>query len=141
MRKFLSSSERETKRFARKFAKHLKAGDTVALLGVLGTGKTTFAKGLALGLGLKSRVASPSFVIFNTAKVPGQNLRFYHFDLYRLAGQHDLIELGFSEILQDPQSIVVIEWPEKAKALLPQQTIFIKFQHGKLPTQRIIKVG
>ena len=94
----------------------------LALKGNLGSGKTTLTQGLAKALGIKKRITSPTFVILKRFK------NFYHIDCYRLRKPEEILELGFREIIANPKNIVVIEWPEKIKKLLPKQTIFLRFK-------------
>ncbi len=94
---------------ARELAGGFKGDETVFLIGDLGAGKTVFTKGLAAGLGLKDihQVCSPTFTLMNVyqARVP-----IYHFDLYRLAGSDDVLNLGFEDYLGE--GVVVVEWAE-----------------------------
>lgn len=116
---FLSQSAKETMALAKEFARKLKPGAVVALTGDLGSGKTTFIKGVALGLGLRDpdRVKSPTFVIMHIypTKVP-----LYHFDLYRLESLAEIEAVGFEEFVHDPHAITCVEWAEKAEKLLPR---------------------
>ena len=96
----------ETQQFAIDFAKSLKVGDIVLLSGDLGAGKTFFTKGIALGLGIKQMVQSPTFTIMNSY----DNL-LYHFDLYRLKSFDELLGVGAEEYLYG-NGICVLEWPE-----------------------------
>ncbi len=135
----ISESPTETKKFAYTFASFLKGGEVLALVGNLGSGKTTFIKGLKKGLGIKDKITSPTFVLINSYRIQGEKPKiFYHLDLYRLKRTRELIELGLTEILEGHQNIVAIEWPKKARRFLPPYTIFLKFTHGKKPNQRII---
>ena len=124
---FISKSKRETIEFARKFAAALKPGSVIALDGDLGSGKTTFIKGLALGLGLKEEdeVKSPTFAIMHLyeADVP-----LYHFDLYRLESDKEIAAIGFEEILENKNIVICIEWAERAKTFLPPATHRVQFQ-------------
>ena len=124
--KFLSKSAQETIEFAAKFAKTLKAGDIVALIGNLGAGKTTFTKGIAKGLGVKDyrHVNSPTFVLIKEyqGKVP-----LYHFDLYRLDAIKDIEDLD-SDGYFFGRGITVIEWADKCKVLLPKNYIRVEFK-------------
>ena len=138
---WVSHSEKETLKFGRSLAKFLKGGEILALVGSLGSGKTTFLKGLARGLNLKTRVASPSFVIMSRHLLSGKKREFfYHFDLYRLKRQSELAELGFLEILENPKNIVAVEWANRAKKSLPKRTIIIKFEHGQDHNERRISI-
>jgi len=139
---FVSLSEAETKKFGENFGARLRGGEILALTGNLGSGKTTFAKGLAKSFGVKSRVTSPTFVLLMSHKARGQSpAKLHHLDLYRLEKTGQLKELGLSEVLSDPRAVTVVEWPEKAKALLPARTIYINFQHGSSPSMRRITIS
>lgn len=126
MRKFLSKSAEATIEFAAKFAKALKPGDIVALIGNLGAGKTTFTKGIAKGLGVKDyrHVNSPTFVLIKEYK---GKIPLYHFDLYRLDNIKDIEDLD-SDGYFFGKGITVIEWADKCKALLPKKYIRIDFR-------------
>lgn len=117
MKKFETKSAEETKLLASKFAtKH--SGNIIALIGELGSGKTTFVQGFAKGLGIKEKIISPTFVLIK------QYSTLYHVDLYRVENFQDL---GFEEILANPNNIVLIEWAEKFKNL-PKNTIRITIE-------------
>ncbi len=124
---FISKSNQETIQFGKKFAANLKPGSIVALDGDLGSGKTTFIKGLALGLGLieQDEVKSPTFAIMHMyeSRVP-----LYHFDLYRLETDKEISGIGFEEFLENKEIIVCIEWAERAKNFLPPATHRLKFE-------------
>lgn len=132
MRKFLSESPKATIEFAAKFAKTLKPGDIVALVGNLGAGKTVFTKGIAKGLGVKDyrHVNSPTFVLIKEYKCRGAARRaptLYHFDLYRLDNIKDIEDLD-SDGYFFGKGITVIEWADKCKALLPKKYTRINFK-------------
>ena len=122
MQSFISHSEKQTIAFAKKFAKTLKAGSVVALEGNLGSGKTIFIKGIALGLGLKDpdEVKSPTFAIMH---VYPTTPKLYHFDLYRFENPKEAAAIGFEEFTSDPETISCIEWPDRASALIPSSAI------------------
>ena len=117
-----SNSEKETMACAAKFGKQLKGGETIALWGDLGSGKTTFIKGLAKSRGVKDAVRSPSFLLFKPYK------NFVHADLYRLEKVAGLDELGLGEYMDDKNIIVAIEWPKKIKKYLPRKRTDIYFK-------------
>jgi len=144
---FRSCSTAQTKKFAAELAKKIlkkrKAKNALvfALSGDLGSGKTTFVQGFLRALGVKRKITSPTFVIFKRFKI--YDLRFknvYHIDCYRLQKPEDLLALGLREILQNSQNIVLIEWPEKIRRILPKNTIWLKFEHAEKENQRIIKI-
>ncbi|HEX5798085.1 MAG TPA: tRNA (adenosine(37)-N6)-threonylcarbamoyltransferase complex ATPase subunit type 1 TsaE [Candidatus Saccharimonadales bacterium] len=115
--------EEAMKEFAAEFSQDLKKGDVVELVGDLGSGKTFFARALAEALGAE-KVSSPSFVIKN--EYFGNKLRILHFDLYRLT------ELGHikDELAEDlsSDSLVIIEWGDSAKGILPSDRYKIYFK-------------
>lgn len=102
----VTHSSEETIAVAKEFAGALKGGDVVLLHGELGAGKTTFTKGVALALGIKEPITSPTFTIIK--EYEGKDLFLYHMDLYRLSD--DLSEIGLEEYLGNPNGICVIEW-------------------------------
>lgn len=124
---FLSASPNQTLQLARRFAKTIKPGTVLALIGNLGSGKTTFIKGIALGLGLKdvSEVKSPTFVLMHIYPTP---IPLYHFDLYRLESLKEIRDIGFEEFANDPKAVTCVEWGEKAKGLLPARARSIFFE-------------
>lgn len=137
----ITKTAKETEKLGERTAKHLLSkglGDfacCVCLFGDLGAGKTAFAKGFAFGLGIKEKVVSPTFVILKKFKIPNYQLPtasyqlFYHIDAYRLKSSKDVKALGLKEILANPENIVLIEWPNNLKALLPKKKINITFEH------------
>ncbi len=102
----ITKTREETIAAAEKFAAGLHGGDVVLLTGELGAGKTTFTKGIALALGIKEPVTSPTFTIIKEYK--GEKLALYHMDMYRLSG--DITELGLEEYLGRKDGVCVVEW-------------------------------
>ncbi len=130
----ISNSEEETKRCARRFAKKLKVGDIVFLQGELGSGKTTFAKGLAQAFKVPSKkVNSPTFVLMNYYK---GKLPIYHFDLYRLEDPAAIDTLDFDDYFYG-EGISLIEWPERLGEHKPEQYYLVEFQHKGEHQRRI----
>lgn len=118
-----TSSERETKKLAANLAMYLKPGDVVTLEGELGTGKTTFTKGLAEGLGVKRMVTSPTFTIIKEYK---GELPLYHIDAYRLEYADE--DIGFEEYF-DGEGITVVEWATFIEEFLPANRLNIRITH------------
>lgn len=127
MKNYLTKSEEETRNLASKIANYSNA-KIFALKGDLGSGKTTFVQGFAKGLGIKEKIISPTFVLVRIHKIPKTKKFLYHIDLYRLENEKQIKDFGILEIIQDPKNIVLIEWAEKAKSLLPKETIWIHFE-------------
>ncbi len=107
---FVSDSEEQTMQIAKQFAQKLQSGALILFTGGLGSGKTAFCRGLALGLGCTSTVNSPTFAIVN---VYYGRLVFAHFDLYRIATYEDLLTAGFFDYIDDG-AVVCAEWSENA---------------------------
>ena len=124
----VSSSPAQTKKIAKLLAKELKGNEVICLTGDLGGGKTTFVQGLALGLGIKEKITSPSFVLIRRYKTPAISY-FYHIDCYRLKNPQEILDLGFEEILSRKNTIVVIEWADRIKKILPKKRLNIKFEY------------
>ena len=129
---FKTKSAQETKKIAKLLAQEISRPVVLALTGDLGSGKTTFIQGFLKGLGVKKRITSPTFVIMRTYNL------VYHIDCYRLSKPKELLKLGFKEILQNPKAIILIEWAEKIRKILPKNTIWLEFKHGKKPNERVI---
>jgi len=119
-----SKSPSETLRIGRILGEGLKRGDCVALTGELGAGKTCLTQGIAKGLGVPDcyTVTSPTFTLIN--EYPGTEVALYHMDVYRLTGSADLLQMGFEEYLLG-NGVMVIEWAEKIKDSLPEETLCI----------------
>lgn len=115
-------SSEQTKQLAKRFAKK-SAFKVFALIGELGSGKTTFVQGFAKGLGVKEKVISPTFILIR--QHPFSKGILYHIDLYRLEGKKQLKDLGLYEIINNPKNLVLIEWAEKVKKLLPKNTCWV----------------
>lgn len=134
---YITQNAEETKEIGRKLSANLKGGDVFALCGDLGSGKTTFVQGFAEGLGISARVNSPTFIIVRTYSIPTSKNNFpllatlYHVDLYRLEKNvnDELAQLGLIEAVDDKKSIVVIEWAERARDMLPKHTRWIQFKN------------
>ena len=99
----------------------------IELIGDVGAGKTTFVRGLAKGLGIKEPVTSPSFTISKTYALPN-NKNLIHYDFYRLSDPGLMIE-DLEENLNNKNNIIVIEWGESVKDLLPKNHIVIKIEY------------
>ena len=124
----LTQSTKDTQNLGHKIGVGLAGGEIIALTGNLGAGKTTLVQGIALGLGIEARIISPTFILMRSYSNP--SLTLYHLDMYRLEDNFDeeVRNLGLKDIWGRPDSVVVIEWAEKIKHLLPQNTRFIDIQ-------------
>jgi tRNA threonylcarbamoyladenosine biosynthesis protein TsaE len=159
------NSFKEMKRFAEWMADKIKKAPKgkgaliLALGGDLGSGKTTFAQYFLRALGVKGKVTSPTFVLMKNYKLGIKNYseqnaqyightaryeRAYHLDCYRLNKFGDLKAFDLKDILNVSQNIVLIEWPERIKKTLLNLpvggVIWLNFEHGEKPNQRIIRI-
>jgi tRNA threonylcarbamoyladenosine biosynthesis protein TsaE len=130
--KVISKSVEETKEVAKKFLEgiELRRGGAaiVGLFGDLGAGKTAFTKCVAEILGVSESVTSPTFVIEKIYTLDGQKFkRLIHIDAYRLEKGEELIKIGWREISEDENNLILIEWPEKVTEILPENMIKINF--------------
>ncbi|MBI4779663.1 tRNA (adenosine(37)-N6)-threonylcarbamoyltransferase complex ATPase subunit type 1 TsaE [Candidatus Falkowbacteria bacterium] len=130
---FLSASPKQTFNFAKKFSKNLAGGETLGLIGNLGAGKTVFTKGLALGLGIKKNIASPTFVLMKAYSVAKhKKIKFLvHIDAYRVRSASDLTSIGAHEYFNRPDTVTIIEWADKIKKILPKKARLIKINLQK----------
>ncbi|HEZ7989076.1 MAG TPA: tRNA (adenosine(37)-N6)-threonylcarbamoyltransferase complex ATPase subunit type 1 TsaE [Ruminococcus sp.] len=133
--KITTHSPEETIDAAKKLGSMLHAGDIIAYQGGLGAGKTTFTRGLAIGLGLGDNVFSPTFSLVNEYK--GKNISLYHFDMYRISGEDDLESTGFYDYPFE-DNIVAVEWSENIADFLPENTIYITISRIDDDTREII---
>lgn len=136
MRKITHSPE-ETIEFAKEIGSKLKGGDVIAYIGGLGAGKTTFTRGLAIGMGLDDDVTSPTFAIVNEYR---GKINLYHFDMYRIMNTESLETTGFFDYLSD-DNVLAIEWSENIKDALDENTIYITINKIDDNTREIIIDG
>ena len=124
MFEIISKSAEETKNIGKLIGGHLMPNDVLALFGELGAGKTVLVQGLAQGLGISDTPVSPSFVIVNEyrGKIP-----LFHIDLYRLSEGVEIEELGFEEYFSK-DGVAVIEWAERGRELLPENSVNIEIE-------------
>lgn len=135
-REYITNSDEETKLLGKKLGQSLKGKFFLALYGNLGGGKTTFVQGLALGLGIKKRIISPTFIIIRKYEIKKDN--FYHVDLYRIDDLKSLGSIGLEEIIDEENSIIAVEWAEKMADFLPKKRIDINFNYLGENKRRII---
>jgi len=149
MKTLTLKSARATKALAAWIAKKILRGKpeknarVIGLVGDLGSGKTTFIQGFIKALGVKTRIVSPTFLIFRPYPLPkrAKNFRMaIHADLYRIHSSKELTKLGFKELLGNPQNIILIEWADKIKKFLPKNTLWIKLEHGNKENIRKIEI-
>lgn len=139
-----TKNERETFRLAAHFSKKLRGGEVLGLIGDLGSGKTTFVRGLARALGITGVIRSPTFTlmhIYNIKKHP--NIKhLVHIDAYRLRSARELAGIGVEEYLGRADTVTIIEWADRVQSLLTHlpQSITIHCSHGKRQRERQFSV-
>ncbi len=119
---FRTNSAEETIELGKKIGKLLKKGDIIAMQGTLAAGKTTITKGIAQALGITDTITSPTFCLISEYY---GTMPLYHFDVYRLEGTEDFINLGADDMLYG-DGVSIIEWSEKIMDELPKRTIVLR---------------
>lgn len=122
----LIHSEKEMLEYGEKFAAKLKAPAVIELVGDVGVGKTTFTRGLAKGLGVKSELSSPSFTI--SREYRGEKYNLVHYDFYRLEDPGLMVE-DLAETISDPTTVTIIEWGQSIQDILPSEHIIIEIKY------------
>lgn len=123
----ISGSAAETVALGERLGALLGEGEFIALTGELGSGKTQFARGVADGIGVDRAVpvTSPTYTLMN---IYHGRLSLYHFDLYRLAGDQDVADLGFEEYFYG-SGVCLVEWAERLGCLLPEERLTVLFSY------------
>lgn len=119
----MTNSPEDTGHLAELVGQKIREGTVLCLEGDLGAGKTLFVQSLARTLGVEGDVTSPTFNLMNVYE---GICRIYHFDLYRLETEEELEDIGFYEYTEEPEGIVVIEWPDKFPDSLPQDYVLVR---------------
>lgn len=120
-----SFCEKDTAKIGETLAREAKPGEIYLLEGDLGVGKTVFAKGFALGLGITDPITSPTFTIIQ--EYEQGRLPFYHFDVYRIADEEEMFELGYESYFFG-QGVCLIEWASLIQGLLPAECRTIRIE-------------
>lgn len=135
-------SSRHTQEIARRILEDFspvkrKGAFVLALKGDLGTGKTHLAQGIAEFLGVKRIVTSPTFVIMKRYAIVQKYSafakyydiqNFYHIDAYRIGHEEELEDLGWRDIVGDAHNMIVVEWAEKIKSIIPRDAVWVAFK-------------
>ncbi|MBW6440710.1 tRNA (adenosine(37)-N6)-threonylcarbamoyltransferase complex ATPase subunit type 1 TsaE [Patescibacteria group bacterium] len=103
----------------------------VCLYGDLGGGKTTFSQGIGEELGVKEIVNSPTFLIMKkylSARKANKKYTLYHFDCYRISDAQEILDLGWEDIINGENNIILVEWPERIEKILPKTRLNLKFE-------------
>lgn len=124
MQTYISRSEAETENIGEHFAESIPDGTVVAMYGPLGAGKTAFVRGMARGMGLTSRVSSPTFTIVN--EYVGDR-ELIHFDMYRLASADELFDIGWEDYLRRG-AVLAVEWSENVEDAFDGSETIVRFE-------------
>ena len=133
--------EKETEDKAKNFAsliKGFKNSLLIHLIGKLGAGKTTFVRGLIQELGFDEFVKSPTFTIVESYE--SDNLKVFHFDLYRIEDDRELQAIGVEDYLTEENAITLVEWPEKSKRYFNNPDYIIELNHCDNDEKRLINI-
>jgi len=110
--------------------KKLKKATVVALYGDLGSGKTTLTQIVCKKFGIKNKIISPTFVIMKKYIIQDEKFEtLIHIDAYRLEKKEEMTHLGWDELISNNKNIMIVEWPENIKELIPKDSIVIKLSH------------
>ena len=135
---FLTNSPEETEAIGKRLGEKLTPGAVIAYQGDLGAGKTAFTRGVALGLGAKEQVTSPTYTIVNeylSGKYP-----LFHFDMYRLASSDDLFDIGWEDYL-DRGGICAVEWSENVDDAMENAVYVTIYKTGENSRRIVIEGG
>lgn len=138
-------SEKQTFNLGKKLAQQLKGGEVLALIGELGAGKTVLVKGIAKGLGIKKIITSPTFVLMKIYEIQATSYKFtphnpskaricvglqanklVHIDCYRIKNPQEIVDIGATEYFGQKDTVVVIEWADIIKKILPKDRLEIE---------------
>ncbi len=145
----VSGNIKQTEKIAKDFVEELffsklslgQKAIVAGLSGELGSGKTTFAQSFAKALGIKERVISPTFVLMKKHEIRSTksetNSKFkiqkfktlIHIDAYRIKNPEEMFDLGWEEMIENPENIILVEWPENIKKIFPKNYFLLKFGH------------
>ena len=128
---YVSNSLNETIEIAKNYAKTLRGGDVVLLNGEMGAGKTAFTKGVALGLGIKSEITSPTYAYLNE-----YDGKLYHYDCYRLTSGEDAEALGLTDYFY-LDGVCIIEWAQNIESALPKKVKIVTIEKINETTRKI----
>jgi tRNA threonylcarbamoyladenosine biosynthesis protein TsaE len=137
MASILSKSPQQTRELGRKLGKLLQPGDLLCLQGDLGAGKTTLTQGIAEGWGSIDPVSSPTFVMVNLYRAQ-DGTPLYHMDAYRIESLPEAAQIGIDDMLAE--GALILEWPERIEALLPEERIWMTLSHQN-ETEREIAIA
>ena len=132
-------TEPELRAWGERLGRASRAPLLIAISGELGAGKTTLAQAICRGAGVKELVTSATFALVQ--RYDGERMPVYHLDLFRLESPRDLENLGWDDVLRE-DALVLVEWPERANGLIPDDALHIELEHHPTdPTRRLLLAG
>jgi len=131
-------NESMTRELGLELAEKAEPGDIIALVGDLGTGKTALTGYIAEGLGINETISSPTFTIVKEYR--SGSLPLFHFDVYRLGGGDELMDIGAEDYLEG-DGLCVIEWADIVADVLPEDSILIQIAYTENEGERIAEIG
>lgn len=134
---FRTHSPLETRALGLKIGERIRGGVALCMEGDLGAGKTALAQGIAAALHAGDEVASPTFAVMHVYE---GDLPMYHFDLYRLERAEELEDIGFDEYASAQDAVVLIEWPDKFPAAMPEDCLWLRIARCAVEDERRIAV-
>ncbi|MFA6183850.1 MAG: tRNA (adenosine(37)-N6)-threonylcarbamoyltransferase complex ATPase subunit type 1 TsaE [Parcubacteria group bacterium] len=126
----ITKNTQETVKLGKEFAQNVKGGDIICLKGGLGAGKTTFTQGFLKTLGAEGALTSPTFIVMKKYSLKKNSYKvknIYHIDTYRVESE-DILDLGWKELIGNKENIIIIEWPEKIKNIIPFRAVWLNFE-------------
>lgn len=146
-KEFITTSAKQSQELGKKLSQEIKTGVIICLTGELGAGKTTFTQGILKGLKVEGPYTSPTFLIikqykkkFSSSKqIPNSKFQIhhiYHIDAYRVNSE-DILNLGWKEIIANSQNVVIIEWADRIKKIIPSNSLWINFKWIALDKRKI----
>lgn len=130
-----SQNAKQTEQLGERLAKKASGGEVIQLISDLGGGKTTFTRGFVRGIQSTDIVSSPTFTVSN--QYQGNKFMVYHFDFYRLQDP-GIVANELKEVTEDPNAVVIIEWADAVKDVLPEDTIKINFEPSGDTTRTLV---
>ena len=154
--KAITKNAEETRKFAEVFARQVLSASpdgtvgasrrvkknqavVIGLEGELGSGKTTFANGFARGLGIKEEMKSPTFILMRVFKI--KKINFLHFDAHRIDSPKEFLALGWRELLKNCKNILLIEWSDRVKKILPKNYFLFRLKYKEKNIRQIKLYG
>lgn len=145
----LTQSPEQTKELGKKIGSEIlkqeppQGAQVLGLVGELGSGKTCFLQGFAKGLGVKEKILSPTYVIMKKFPIPPVTCHlspetFVHIDCYRIDKPKEILDLGFKQIVSNPENIVAIEWAGRIEQILPQDCLILEFEISDKNQRKIV---